>query len=62
VVPCESTDEPDLVIEADADVLAGLLSGAMSLDAARKSGRLRLKGTRAEAARLLDMFSFPSFA
>ena len=62
VVPCESTDEPDLAIEAEADVLAGLLSGAMSLDAARKSGRLRLKGTRAEAARLLEMFRFPSFA
>ena len=61
-VPCDSRDEPDLVIEADADVLAGLLSGAMSLDAARKSGRLRLKGTRAEAARLLEMFRFPSFA
>ena len=53
VVPSDSTDEPDLVVEADADVLAGLLSGDMSLDAARKTGRLQLQGTKAEAARLL---------
>jgi DNA-binding HxlR family transcriptional regulator len=59
VVPCESTDEPHLVIEADADVLAGLLSGEMSLDAARKTGRLQLQGTKAEAARLLELFRFP---
>jgi DNA-binding HxlR family transcriptional regulator/putative sterol carrier protein len=62
VVPSDSTDEPDLVVEADADVLAGLLSGEMSLDAARKTGRLQLQGTKAEAARLLEMFRFPSFA
>ena len=61
VVPCHSTDDPDLVLEADADVLAGLLSGDMSLDEARKSGRLELRGTRAEAVRLLEMFRFPSF-
>jgi hypothetical protein len=34
----------------------------MSLDAARKTGRLQLQGTKAEAARLLEMFRFPSFA
>ena len=34
VVPSDSTDEPDLVVEADPDVLAGLLSGEMTLDAA----------------------------
>jgi hypothetical protein len=60
VVPSDSTDEPDLVVEADADVLASLLSGEMSLDAARRSGRLQLQGTKAEAARLLEMFRFPS--
>jgi DNA-binding HxlR family transcriptional regulator len=60
VVPCDSADEPDLVVEADAEVLAGLLSGEMSLDAASKTGRLRLQGTKAEASRLLDMFRFPS--
>ena len=60
VVPSDSTDEPDLVVEADPDVLAGLLSGDMSLDAARKSRRLQLQGTKAEAARLLEMFRFPS--
>jgi DNA-binding HxlR family transcriptional regulator len=61
VVPCHSTDDPDLVLEAEADVLAGLLSGDMSLDEARKTGRLKLRGTRAEAARLLEMFRFPAF-
>jgi DNA-binding HxlR family transcriptional regulator len=60
VVPSDSTDEPDLVVEGDADVLAGLLSGEMSLDAARKTGRLQLQGTKAEAARLLELFRFPS--
>jgi DNA-binding HxlR family transcriptional regulator/putative sterol carrier protein len=60
VVPCDSADEPDLVVEADAEVLAGLLSGEMSLDAARKTGRLQLRGTKAEAGRLLEMFRFPS--
>jgi DNA-binding HxlR family transcriptional regulator/putative sterol carrier protein len=60
VVQSDSTDEPDLVVESDPDVLAGLLSGDMSLDAARKSGRLQLQGTKAEAARLLEMFRFPS--
>ena len=62
VVPSDSTDEPDLVVEADADVLAGLLSGQLTLDAARKWGRLQLQGTKAEAARLLEMFRFPSYA
>ena len=61
VVPCDSTDEPHLVVETDADVLAGLLSGEMSLESARKTGRLQLKGKRAEAGRLLEMFRFPSF-
>ena len=61
-MPSDSTDEPDLVVEADPDVLAGLLSGEMTLDAARKSGRLQLQGTKAEAARLLEMFRFPSLA
>jgi DNA-binding HxlR family transcriptional regulator len=61
VVPCHSTDDPDLVLEGDGDVLAGLLGGDMSLDEARKSGRVVLRGTRAEAARLLEMFRFPSF-
>ena len=60
VVPSDSTDEPALVIEADPDVLAGLLSGEMTLDAARKSGNFQLHGTKAEAARLLEMFRFPS--
>ncbi len=61
VVPSESTDEPDLAVESDADVLAGGLSGQMTLDAARKTGRLEVHGTKAEAARLLELFRFPSY-
>ena len=60
-VPCESADEPDLVIEGDVDVLAGLLSGELPLEAARKTGRLQVTGTKAEMNRLLEMFRFPSF-
>jgi DNA-binding HxlR family transcriptional regulator len=60
-VPAASTEEdPDLVVETDADVLAELLAGNVDLDVARKSGRLRLHGTRAEARRLFEMFRFPS--
>jgi len=62
VVPSASTDDPDLVVDAEADVLAGLLSGELSLEAARKTGRLQVQGTKAETNRLLDMFRFPSFA
>ena len=62
VVPSASTDDPDLVVDAEADVLAGLLSGEMSLDTARKTGRLQVQGTKAEAGRMLEMFRFPSFA
>ena len=60
IAPCESTDQPDLVIETDAEVLAGVLTGQIDLETARKSGRMRLEGTRAEARRLLAMFRFPS--
>jgi DNA-binding HxlR family transcriptional regulator len=59
--PSDSTDEPDLVIESDPDMLAGVLSGQTTLDAARKTGRLQVTGTKAEACHLLEMFRFPSF-
>jgi DNA-binding HxlR family transcriptional regulator len=61
-VPCESTDEPDLVIDAEPELLAALLSGEMTLDAARKTGCVQLRGTKAEAGRMLAMFRFPTFA
>ena len=41
VVPSDSTDEPDLTVDAEADVLAAVLSGALSLEGARKTGRLQ---------------------
>jgi DNA-binding HxlR family transcriptional regulator/putative sterol carrier protein len=60
VIPSASTNEPDLVVEAEPDVLAQLLTGRLDLDQTRKSGRLRLHGTLAEARRMLRMFRFPS--
>jgi DNA-binding HxlR family transcriptional regulator/putative sterol carrier protein len=57
--PTTSDEEPDLVLEAPADIMAGLLTGNIDPDTARKSGQLHLEGTRAEARRLLTMFRFP---
>ena len=57
--PTTSDDKPDLVLEAPADIIAGLLTGNIDPDIARKSGQLHLEGTRAEARRLLTMFRFP---
>ena len=62
VVPSDSTDEPDVVVAGDADVLAAVLSGQMTLDAARKTGRLHVHGTKAETTRAIEMFRFPSYA
>ena len=57
--PAASDETPDLVLEAPADVMAGLLTGNLDPDVARKSGELHLEGNRTEARRLLTMFRFP---
>jgi DNA-binding HxlR family transcriptional regulator len=62
LVPSDSTDEPDLTVEAEADVLAAVLSGALSLEGARKTGRLLTRGPKSQAARMLALFRFPSLA
>jgi DNA-binding HxlR family transcriptional regulator/putative sterol carrier protein len=59
-VPASSPNEPDLVVEAPAGVLAEVLAGTVDFDAATTSGHLRLDGDRAEARRLFEMFQFPS--
>jgi DNA-binding HxlR family transcriptional regulator len=59
-VPASSSEEPDVVIAAPADVLSQLLAGNLDVDTARTSDRLRLHGDPAEARRLFDMFRLPS--
>jgi putative sterol carrier protein len=59
-VPAPSADEPDVVVEADAGVIAEMFSGRTDVDAAIRSGRLRVQGDRADAKRLFEMFRFPS--
>jgi len=46
----------------EADVLAAVLSGALSLEGARKTGRLQAHGPKSQAARMLAVFRFPSLA
>jgi DNA-binding HxlR family transcriptional regulator len=59
-VPSDSTNEPDLVVEAEPDVLSQLLAGAVDVGETKRSGQLRLHGTLAEARRMFRMFRFPS--
>jgi DNA-binding HxlR family transcriptional regulator/putative sterol carrier protein len=59
-VPAVADQQPDLVLETDPEVLAELLTGRLDVDAARKSGCVRLVGTQAEARRLFKIFRFPN--
>jgi DNA-binding HxlR family transcriptional regulator/putative sterol carrier protein len=59
-VPASSPGEPDLVLETDAGTFSEMFAGTLDVDTARKSGRLRLKGDRAEARRLFEMFRLPT--
>jgi DNA-binding HxlR family transcriptional regulator/putative sterol carrier protein len=59
-VPASSPKEPDLVVETAAGVFSELLAGNLDVDAASRSGRLRLEGDRAEARRFFEMFRLPS--
>ncbi|HYV59548.1 MAG TPA: winged helix-turn-helix transcriptional regulator [Acidimicrobiia bacterium] len=58
--PAASTEEPDVVIDSEPGVMGELLSGAVDLDKATESGRVRVEGDRAAAARFVEMFRFPS--
>jgi DNA-binding HxlR family transcriptional regulator len=55
-----SSEEPDIVVETSAEVMRELLTGAREVDAAIASGVIRVRGDRAEAGRLIEMFRFPS--
>jgi DNA-binding HxlR family transcriptional regulator/putative sterol carrier protein len=59
-VPVSSAEEPDVELDADAGVFVELFSGRTDVDAAIASGRLRLRGQRADARQLFEMFRFPS--
>jgi DNA-binding HxlR family transcriptional regulator/putative sterol carrier protein len=59
-VPASSSNDPDVVLETDPGIMSELLSGALNLDTAMRSGRVRLSGDRAEAERMVEMFRFPS--
>jgi DNA-binding HxlR family transcriptional regulator/putative sterol carrier protein len=59
-VAAGSDQEPDVVLETDPDVLADLLTGRLDVDAARKSGDVRVTGTRAQVRRLFEIFRFPT--
>jgi DNA-binding HxlR family transcriptional regulator len=59
-VPSESPNEPDLLVEAEPDVLSQLLAGAVDVGETKRSGQLRVHGTLAEARRMFRMFRFPS--
>lgn len=58
--PASSTEEPDVVIDADAGAMPELLSGRLELDDAIASGRVRVDGDRAEVERFFEIFRFPS--
>ena len=59
-VPAPSPGEPDVMLETAPEVMRQLLGGALDVDAAISSGRLRLQGDRADARRLFEMFRFPA--
>ena len=61
-VPFKVMGEGVKTVRVSVDQAGEVLSGQMTLDAARKTGRLHVKGTKAEAARLIEMFRFPSYA
>ncbi|HMF84344.1 MAG TPA: winged helix-turn-helix transcriptional regulator [Acidimicrobiia bacterium] len=60
--PAASAEEPDAVLDTEPGVISELLSGAVELDAAIESGRVRVEGDRASAERFVEMFRFPSTA
>ncbi|HEY8082309.1 MAG TPA: winged helix-turn-helix transcriptional regulator [Solirubrobacterales bacterium] len=50
--------KPEVTIEADPGALAGLLTGQLSLDEARRAGA-RIEGEKSAVVRFLDLFPMP---
>ena len=54
-----SADDPDAIVEADSDTMAGLLYAGRPLAEAVKSGDLKVEGDRAAFERFLGLFPLP---
>jgi DNA-binding HxlR family transcriptional regulator/putative sterol carrier protein len=54
-----AAEAPDLVIEADPESFAAVLTGQLELDEALGSGEVRLEGPKTEASRFFGAFSMP---
>ncbi len=54
-----SADDPDVIVEADSDTMAGLLYAGRPLAEALKSGDLKVEGDRAAFERFLGLFPLP---
>jgi DNA-binding HxlR family transcriptional regulator/putative sterol carrier protein len=54
-----SADDPDAIVEADSDTMAGLLYAGRSLAEALESGDLKVEGDRAAFQRFLGLFPLP---
>lgn len=52
-------DDPDAIIEAASDALAGLVYGGRGLDEAVRSGDVRVEGSREAVERFLTLFPLP---
>ena len=52
-------DDPDVIVEADSDTMAGLLYAGRPLAEALKSGDLKVEGDRAAFERFLGLFPLP---
>ena len=54
-----SANDPDVIVEADSDTMAGLLYAGRPLAEAVESGDLKVEGDRAAFERFLELFPLP---
>ncbi len=57
-----SADQPDAIIEADSNTLAGLVYGGGSLADALRSGEIQIEGSESVVERFLNLFPLPEQA
>jgi len=58
--PTGSASEPHVVLEGAPRVFAELLAGAMDIDSAIATNRVRLEGSKRMARRFFEIFRLPS--
>jgi DNA-binding HxlR family transcriptional regulator/putative sterol carrier protein len=58
--PTESASDPHVVLEGAPPVFAELLAGAMDIDSAIATNRVRLEGSKRVARRFFEIFRLPS--